>query len=270
MKTRILAAAVLLPLLLLVVLFAPKIFTAILFGAMAAIAAYELLMGTKLVKHMRLCVYTAVSAFWCVLWSGLGLDNVWLLLGVLLFWVALFAEMMASGMKIPFGKIAVCLVGGVILPLLFGSVVRIHAAENGRFFILVPFAMAFSSDTGAYFAGLKFGKTKLAPTISPKKTVEGVVGGVLGAMAVMLVYCLVLQVFFKMTPNYLFALIYGLLGAGAGVFGDLCFSVIKRQTEIKDYGNLIPGHGGILDRFDSMMVVGPLAEILLLLLPLAV
>jgi len=158
----------------------------------------------------------------------------------------------------------------VILPLLFGSVVRIHSGDNGRFFILIPFAMAFSSDTGAYFAGLKFGKTKLAPVISPKKTVEGVVGGVLGAMAVMLIYCLVLQVFFKLKPNYLYALLYGLLGAGAGVFGDLCFSVIKRQTGIKDYGNLIPGHGGILDRFDSMMVVGPLAEILLILLPLAV
>ena len=270
MKTRVLAAAVLLPLLLLVVLAAPKIFTAILFGAMAGIAAYELLVGAKLVKNMRLCVYSIVSAFWCVLWSGLGIGNVWLLLGVLIFWIALFAEVMASEMKIPFVKIAVCVVAGVVLPLLFGSVVRIHSAEKGRFFILIPFAMAFSSDTGAYFAGLKFGKTKLAPAISPKKTVEGVIGGVIGAMVVMLIYCLVLQVFFGMQPNYLFALIYGLLGAGAGVFGDLCFSVIKRQNDIKDYGNLIPGHGGILDRFDSMMVVGTLAEILLLLLPLAV
>ena len=186
------------------------------------------------------------------------------------FWIALFAEVMASDMRIPFTKVAVCLVAGVVLPLLFGSVVRIHGGEHGRFFILVPFAMAFLSDTGAYFAGLKFGKTKLAPTISPKKTIEGVVGGVVAAMAGMLLYCLVLQVFFEMKPNYLYALIYGLFGAGAGVFGDLCFSVVKRQNDIKDYGNLIPGHGGILDRFDSMMVVGPLAEILLILLPLAV
>lgn len=270
MKTRILAAVVLLPLLLLVVLAAPKIFTGILFGIMAAIAAYELLVGTQLVKHVRLSLYAACVAFWCVLWCSLSIGYVWLLLGILLFWVALFVEVMASNMRIPFVKIAVCIVAGVVLPLLFGSVVRIHSWENGRFFILVPFAMAFLSDTGAYFAGLKFGKTKLAQTISPKKTVEGVVGGVAAAMIGMLIYCLVLQVFFEMKPNYLFALIYGALGAGAGVFGDLCFSVIKRQTNIKDYGNLIPGHGGILDRFDSMMVVGPLAEILLVLLPLAV
>jgi len=270
MKTRVIAAGALLPLLLLVVLAAPKIFTAILFGAMAAIAAYELLVGAKLVKHLRLCVYSACSAFWCVLWCGLGIGYAWLLLGVVLFWVALFAEIMASEMRISFTKVAVCIIAGVILPLLFGSVVRIHSWEKGRFFILVPFAMAFLSDTGAYFAGLMFGKTKLAPTISPKKTVEGVVGGVVAAMAGMLIYCLVLQVFFELKPNYLHALVYGLLGAGAGVFGDLCFSVVKRQNDIKDYGNLIPGHGGILDRFDSMMVVGPLAEVLLILLPLAV
>ena len=70
--------------------------------------------------------------------------------------------------------------------------------------------------------------------------------------------------------NYLYAIVYGIAAAGVSVFGDLCFSVIKRQTGIKDYGNLIPGHGGVLDRLDSMMVVGPLAEVLILLLPLAI
>ena len=70
--------------------------------------------------------------------------------------------------------------------------------------------------------------------------------------------------------KYGFAVIYGLLGSLVGVFGDLCFSVIKRQTGIKDYGKLIPGHGGVLDRFDSMMMVGPLMESLLILIPLAV
>ena len=270
MKTRILAAAVLLPLLLLIVLAAPKVFTAILFGVMAGIAAYELLSGTGFVKHLRLNIYAIVMAFWTVLWCGLGIGYVWLLLGVILFWILLFGEMMLSQMKLTFDKTALCLVAGVVVPLLFGSVVRIHSGEYGRFFILVPFAMAFLSDTGAYFAGLKFGKRKLAPTISPKKTVEGVIGGVAAAMLGMLLYCAVLHLGFDLKTNYLAALLYGFVGAFGGVFGDLCFSVIKRQTGIKDYGNLIPGHGGILDRFDSMMVVGPLAEVLLLLLPLAV
>jgi len=270
MKTRILASVVLLPLLLLVVLAAPKIFTAILFGLMAAIAAYELLYGTGLAKHPRLCLYSMLSAFWCVLWCGLHIGYHWLLMGILLLWIALFAEMMASDMKLGFNVTACCMAAGVILPLLLSALVRIHGGEKGRFFILVPFVMAFLSDTGAYFAGLKFGKHKLAPAISPKKTVEGVVGGIVGAVVGVLLYCLVLHLCFRMQVNYLAAIVYGVIGSAASVFGDLCFSVIKRQTGIKDYGNLIPGHGGILDRFDSMIVVAPLAELLLVFLPLAV
>ncbi|MBR4863383.1 MAG: phosphatidate cytidylyltransferase [Oscillospiraceae bacterium] len=269
MKVRVIAAVALLPLLLLVVLVAPKICTAILFGAMAAIAAFELLSGTGIVKHPRICTYCAVMAFWCVLWCGLGIGYAWLVLSVLVFWCVLFAEVMASGMKLAFEKLAACLVAGIVTPMLLGALVRIHAGEHGVFFILIPFVLAFLSDTGAYFVGLAFGKHKLAPVISPKKTVEGMVGGVLGAMVGMLIFCAVLQLF-GFTVNYLYALVYGLFGSLAGVFGDLCFSVVKRQTGIKDYGNLIPGHGGILDRFDSMMLVAPLAEALLLLLPVAV
>ena len=115
-----------------------------------------------------------------------------------------------------------------------------------------------------------FGKRKLAPVISPKKTIEGVIGGAVSSVVGMLIYALVMQTAFDMQVNYFFAVIFGLASAAGSVFGDLCFSVIKRQTGIKDYGNLIPGHGGILDRFDSMMVVGPLAEALLILIPLAV
>ena len=86
----------------------------------------------------------------------------------------------------------------------------------------------------------------------------------------LLIYCMVLQFGFGFQVSYGFAIIYGLVGSAVGVFGDLCFSVVKRQTGIKDYGNLIPGHGGVLDRFDSMMMVGPLMEALLTLIPLVV
>ena len=115
-----------------------------------------------------------------------------------------------------------------------------------------------------------FGRHKLAPVISPKKTVEGAVGGVLLAILGMIIYAAILDLFFKFHVNYGYALIYGLLGALCGMFGDLCFSVIKRQAGIKDYGNLIPGHGGVLDRFDSLLLTGPLVEALLVLIPFAV
>jgi len=86
----------------------------------------------------------------------------------------------------------------------------------------------------------------------------------------MMLYALIMDLVFSMEVSYLAALAYGIVGAAADVFGDLMFSAIKRQTGIKDYGNLIPGHGGILDRFDSMMLVAPLMEALLLLIPVVV
>lgn len=169
MKTRVISAVVLLPLLLVVVLAAPKIWTCILFAAMAAVAAYEILVGTGAVKNTRLCLYSAVMGFWCVLWCGMAIHYVWLLLAIVLFWVALFAEMMVSEMKLSFSKTTMCFAAGLVLPVLLGAVIRIYKGEFGRYFVLIPFALAFLSDSGAYFAGLKFGKRKLAPNISPKK-----------------------------------------------------------------------------------------------------
>ena len=268
MLTRVLAAVVLLPVFLCIVLFTPNICTAILFGIMAAVGAYELLHSTCIVKHTRMIIYAMVMAFLTAVWSSFGCDSFTMRIGVLVFTVILMVEVMGSGMKLPISAVAACLVAGLLVPYLFTSLVRIHHRENGRFLIVIPFILSFLSDTGAYFVGCAFGKHKLAPLISPKKSIEGVFGGILGAMLGMLVYCYVLQTAFDFRVNYLFALMYGLLGSLTAVLGDLCFSVIKRQTGIKDYGNLIPGHGGILDRFDSMIFVGSLAEILLILLPL--
>ena len=270
MKTRVISAVILLPILLAVVLAAPKALTAFLFGVMAAIAAYELLYGTGLVKHVRLVAYSAVMAFLVVIWSANGMPQNLAVLGLLVFFIVLFAEMMASHVKIQFEHLALCFAAGVIIPFMLSSLVRIHVMYNGRHMILVPFIIAMLSDTGAYFAGRALGRHKLAPVISPKKTIEGVAGGVLAAVVGMLIYSLVLDLAFDFNVSYGYAVIYAVLGSAVGVFGDLCFSVIKRQTGIKDYGNLIPGHGGILDRFDSMMLVGPLTEALLLMIPLAV
>lgn len=270
MKTRVITAVILLPILLAVVLAAPKLLTAVLFGAMAAIGAYELLYRTGLVRHVRLVAYSAVMAFLISLWSYYGISKTLGLLGLLVYFILLFSEMMASHIKIHFDKLAMCMVAGIVLPFMLTSLVRIHTMYNGRHMILVPLMIAMLSDIGAYFAGRAFGHHKLAPVISPHKTIEGVAGGVLAAVAGMLVYSVVLDLAFDFNVHYGYAVIYALLGSAAGVFGDLCFSTIKRQTGIKDYGNLIPGHGGVLDRFDSMMLVGPLMEALLLMIPFAV
>ena len=270
MKTRVMAAVVLLPLLLVIVLVLPKLITAILFGVLCAIGAWELLRGTGLVKHPRLQIYAMVSGFLVGVWSGVGAPYGWGLLWVMIFLAVLFGELMMAHEKLRFEKLCITMVAGLLIPFLLTSLVRIHSEANGRYLILLPIVIAFLSDSCAYFVGISIGKHKLAPVISPKKSVEGLVGGMLGGMASVAIYCLVLDLAFGFTVNYGFALIYGFAGALAAVFGDLCFSVIKRQTGIKDYGNLIPGHGGVLDRFDSMMIVGPLVEVLMILIPVAV
>lgn len=267
MRKRILTAAVLVPILLIILFVAPKVLAAIMVSLLAALAAYELLTGTGLVRNIRLVAYAAVSAFCVPLWSYLELGNAWCQLLLLAFVGALFGEMMHSHIKVRFEKIAFCMVVGLVVPYLFSSLVRIITLDNGRFLVLIPFLAAFLSDTGAYFVGCKYGRRKLAPVISPNKSVEGVVGGLAFSVLGMLLYTLILQIAFRFQVNYLLAILYGLLGTAAGVFGDLCFSVIKRQTGIKDYGSLFPGHGGVLDRFDSFLFVCPLMEILLILLP---
>ncbi len=126
-------------------------------------------------------------------------------------------------------------------------------------FAWLPFIFAFGSDTGAYFIGCKFGKHKLAPDLSPKKSVEGAVGGVVSAMILSGLYGLVCSRLFSLTYAFIiyFALM-GALGSVMGQFGDLAASAIKRYTGIKDFGWLMPGHGGVLDRFDSVLFTLPL------------
>lgn len=269
MKTRIMAAVVLVPLLLILVLFAPKMVCAVIFAVLMAIGAYELLYRTGLLRRGRLVVYSCVMAFALIMWSYAGAVHAYLLLALLIFTGLMFSEMMMDHVKVRIEMLGLCYLAGVIVPFLLGSLIRIlNMNAIGRHVILIPFAVAFLSDAGAYFVGLKFGRHKLAPVVSPNKTIEGALGGVATAMVGMLLYCLILDIAFSQFQiNYGMGILYGLFGSVVGVFGDLCFSIIKRQTGIKDYGNLIPGHGGVLDRFDSMMMVAPLMEALLLIAP---
>ena len=135
------------------------------------------------------------------------------------------------------------------------------------FFILLILCFAWGGDTCAYFAGRAFGKHKLCPVVSPKKTVEGAIGGVLGTMVFGVVATLIysvaadrMEAFTRSNIGVSMYVIIALLGCVAavlGIYGDLFASVVKRQCGIKDYGTIFPGHGGILDRFDSVMFIAP-------------
>ena len=135
------------------------------------------------------------------------------------------------------------------------------------FFILLILCFAWGGDTCAYFAGRAFGKHKLCPVVSPKKTVEGAIGGVLGTMVFGVVATLVYSVAANRMEEftrtnigvslYVVIALLGCVAAVLGIYGDLFASVVKRQCGIKDYGTIFPGHGGILDRFDSVMFIAP-------------
>lgn len=269
MKNRLIAAGILLPVLLLVALVAPKLVAAAIFGLLLAIGVHEVLYRTKLVTHIRLVFYSALMAFTMSIWSCYGGRPAYGLLIVLGYFILLFGEMMLDHVKVRFEMLAMCITMGCVIPFLLTAVVRILSQGLGRYFVLIPFVVAFLSDAGAYLIGIRFGKHKLSPVVSPNKTWEGSLGGMAAAIIGMVIYAVILH-FLKFRVNYLFAILYGLLGSVVGAFGDLCFSVIKRQAGIKDYGTLIPGHGGIMDRFDSMVMVAPLMEALLSILPMAV
>ena len=194
-----------------------------------------------------------------------------MLIGLFVYFTALFCELLAAHTKLQFSALCVALFSGFVYPFLLGALVRLRGMQDGKFFILVAFLLSMVADSGAYFVGRACGKHKLAPVISPKKTVEGAIGGVVTNVFAMALYTLLLNKCFGFTQvNYFYAAIYGIVGAIGSIVGDLTLSVVKRQVGIKDYGNLLPGHGGILDRFDSTMIVAPLTEILMLLIPFAV
>ena len=270
MLKRTITGVALIAVLVVVLLFLPAVCTAILLSVMVAIAAWEFLKATNLVTGDRLVVTAIIVSVSVVWWCHYGMPFHWALTILLVFTAMCFGELLRTQGQLPFQQVAMTMVAGLLIPFLLSALIRIRIMENGVYWVAAPFVMAFLPDVGAYFVGCAIGKHKLCPVISPKKTVEGLFGGFLGGIVGMLVYGLVLQYFFGFTVNYLFAGIYGILGAGFATFGDLMFSVIKRQTGIKDYGKLLPGHGGILDRFDSVTMVAPAAELLLLILPLAV
>lgn len=171
--------------------------------------------------------------------------------------IALFMYIILSNLKFTIVDIAISVFSILYIPFMFSFLKLILMMENGRLLIWYVFLGAFSCDTFAYLIGSKFGKVKLAPILSPKKTVEGVVGGIVGTVGVYLILTYIGNAYFSMNINIIYVIIAGIIGGIAAQLGDLSASAIKRYCKIKDFGNMIPGHGGILDRFDSTLFLAP-------------
>lgn len=166
--------------------------------------------------------------------------------------------------KYTFKDIAMTVFGVIYIPIMLLCMYQVRCMESGVYLVWLIFICAWGSDTCAYCVGKLIGKHKLPTPLSPKKTVEGCVGGVIGAALIAFVYATIFRSQLDASQYSVWMIcVIGGLGAVCSQIGDLAASAIKRNYEVKDYGHLIPGHGGVMDRFDSILVTAPLVYTIL-------
>lgn len=269
MKQRILVAVVGIPLLLAVLCWAPDWATALLLAALSVIAAHELLTAVcgaeKAKRWTALPAVTGALVIAAVYFSGehyadspAGTVLRWLIAAAVL--TLLLASVLTYGRPgaLVLQDVCVMAVAGLVIPWAFSCMLQLRMLPHGAGMVLMPLVAAFCSDSAALFTGMACGRHKMAPLVSPHKTVEGALGGIAGGVVGMVIFRIVFY-FCTLVPLHIgWCVVIGLAGALMGELGDLSFSVIKRQVGIKDYGRLLPGHGGVLDRFDSVLFAAPM------------
>lgn len=269
MKQRILVAVVGIPLLLAVLCWAPDWTTALLLAALSVIAAHELLTAVcgaeKAKRWTALPAVTGALVIAAVYFSGehyadspAGMVLRWLIAAAVL--ALLLASVLTYGRPgaLVLQDVCVMAVAGLVIPWAFSCMLQLRMLPHGAGMVLMPLVAAFCSDSAALFTGMACGRHKMAPLVSPHKTVEGALGGIAGGVVGMVIFRIVFY-FCTLVPLHIgWCVVIGLAGALMGELGDLSFSVIKRQVGIKDYGRLLPGHGGVLDRFDSVLFAAPM------------
>lgn len=246
MLTRIVSALVLLPLLFFVVL-TGGIVTKIALLAVIGISIWEFAGAFRQggIRPTRTLLFALSLILILPDWS-----NPWAVLPLLLFLLVFVESVVLIFDKRSIEDISVSVLAFVYITVALSSILPIQRASGD--FLWYIFLFAFVTDTFAYFSGKAFGRRKLIPSVSPKKTVEGSVGGILGCVLSSGIYA------YFVHPQYLIpVLIASVFGSIVSQFGDLFASVFKRKLGIKDYGNLIPGHGGMLDRIDSIIFTAP-------------
>lgn len=234
-----------------------------LLSVFSAIGVWELIHAIKCDKHKFLCWFCVI--FSLAVPSLIVVDSFkpYRFTSFLVFIMVLLCTMLFGHKTITFVDVSACGTAAFVIPTALSCIISTRllyeSSLPGVFMIVYLLFCAWIGDSGAYFVGTFLGKHKLCPDISPKKTVEGFVGGVVTVGVAVTVQCLVYNFLLPSTVkmNYAILIPLAMVGSVFGVMGDLSASVIKRQYEVKDFGNLIPGHGGVLDRFDSVLFVAP-------------
>lgn len=261
LKSRVLTAVVGIPVIILILL-APSWVMLIAVVLCSLVGTYEFYgavnMRSRRLLPLRLFGYlgAAVLPFCVYIPSGLIMTCAFVYL------VILFLVMLGSHKTVKFTDIAMLIMGIVYIPFLLSNILFIKQLEFGSFLVWLVFLGSFMTDSCAFFTGKALGRHKLCPNISPKKTVEGAVGGVIGCGLGFLLFALIVNLFFGrwlngLSMSYPLMFLLGVITAVMAQIGDLTASLIKRQFGIKDFGNLFPGHGGMLDRCDSIVLVAP-------------
>ena len=258
MKTRIWTGVVGLPLLILIMYLGGFI----LVLGVSALAFFGIIEYTRAVNRMFRPKINRILmiALAVMLMVTIKLDYYFLMPVLLVSFIVIFCYEILSG-NVEIQRGSATLMGLIYVPVMFGHLFLFETVNKGAYYMWLIFVIAFTTDTAAYFIGKSIGNRKIAPLISPKKTIAGSVGGVVVAALCTILYGTILSSYFSFVLPWYLYLIVGIFGSIAGQCGDLTASMIKRKAKIKDFGTILPGHGGILDRFDSILFIIPLIYI---------
>ena len=272
MKTRIITGAVFVAVLIPVFIFSNTYLFNAVIALVSLTAAYEMLACFGLAQKWEISLPTyVITMIFPILARLLAQGQIslkWLILIGLMYTMFLLSAMVFTKGEITMENIALIFLATAYITVAFSSIVLIHdLPEYGEYMYLLIFIGAFITDTFAYFTGRFFGKHKLIEEISPNKTVEGSIGGIIFCSLAFVVYGIILVNWFGVTGYNLFALaIAGVVVSIVAQMGDLVCSAIKRNFGKKDFGSLFPGHGGVLDRFDSIMAIAPFLLLLYMII----
>ncbi len=247
------------PLVLIILLIGNKYVVDILLTVVTILAMNEYLNAiSKVCKPIKWVGY--VSCLGIALIHVIPKENLQLIVTLTIptIFLVLFSHIIATDMKITFKDVAYTFIGIIYIVFFMMFIAIIDGMENGKILIWYAILAAWGTDIFAFCIGLKFGKHKFSK-VSPKKSIEGCIAGVIGAVLLMLVYTYIANTYWNMDFSYLYILIAAVILSLIGQIGDFVASSIKRYVDIKDFSNLIPGHGGMLDRIDSLMFLAPFA-----------
>ncbi len=270
MKQRILTSAIGIPIVVVVLLFSDTVVLPFAVGLFAAIGAFEMLSCIGLRKKLEISVpsilFAGIVTFATrYVRAALERSSYFLAIFAALAFVYMFyllcLAVVSKGTK-ALGDMALCAVTTIYITAGFTSMILLRDvslgdADLGIYMFVLVFIGAWVPDAAGYFCGRAFGKHKLIPDVSPKKTVEGAVGGVIFGGIAFALLGFIASLAGVAEPKYISLAVTGVVVAIISIFGDLIASLIKRQYGIKDYGKLFPGHGGVMDRFDSILAIAP-------------